>query len=94
MIKLIQKIDLETGISFLEKVKSDELTSGLADKYRIFTFNTAMDVWDCVHNLEKEPAVQLSDTFGNQLYGQVQHISVNRTVITFTEAITGYAKFN
>lgn len=61
-----------------------------------FVYNqvAVSDTWDITHNLGKYPAVTTVDSGGNEIIGDVEHLSINAVQITFTQAITGSAYFN
>lgn len=57
-----------------------------------FTQASASDIWTVNHNLGYKPSVQTFTVGGLEMLGEVQHISVNQTVITFNTAVAGTAR--
>jgi hypothetical protein len=51
----------------------------------------SLATWTITHNLLKYPAVMVVDTGGNVVIGEVQYISLNQLVITFSAAFSGKA---
>lgn len=50
--------------------------------------------WTVNHNLAKYPAVTVVDSAGSVVEGDVQHITANQTILTFSSAFAGKAYFN
>jgi hypothetical protein len=61
--------------------------------YRYVKVASAL-VWNVNHNLNKWPAVDIYDTAGELIFGQIEHIDSNNAVITFSEPTSGEAYFN
>jgi hypothetical protein len=58
-----------------------------------YSHPVASTVWTINHNLGYHPALIELSTLGYlQIEGQVQHVSVNQTVVTFNSSIAGYAR--
>lgn len=64
------------------------------DKNYIHYQNTASDTWLINHNLNKYPAVNVVDSAGNEVVGDVEYIDVNNLKITFMGAFKGKANLN
>lgn len=64
------------------------------DKNYIHYQNTASNLWIINHNLNKYPAVNVVDSAGNEVVGDVEYIDVNNLKITFTGAFKGRANLN
>ena len=64
------------------------------DKYYIHDQPTASDTWICNHGLSKKPAVEVHDTAGTKVKGQIDHTSLNQTIIRFNKPFSGEATFN
>lgn len=64
------------------------------DKNYIHYQNTASDTWFINHNLNKYPAVNVVDSAGNEVVGDVEYIDVNNLKITFIGAFKGKANLN
>lgn len=48
-------------------------------------------VWTINHLLGYKPVIEMFTLAGVQVYGQVQHTSLDQTVVTFATAQAGYA---
>lgn len=58
-----------------------------------FTQSSPSATWTINHNLGYHPPLIELTTLGYlQIEGQVQHVSVNQTVVNFNSAIAGYAR--
>lgn len=55
---------------------------------------TPAEKWVITHNLECFPSVTIADSAGNTVVGDVQYISENEIIITFTSAFAGNAYLN
>lgn len=51
-------------------------------------------VWEVNHGLMRVPSVVITDANGIEYETQVDHLDINNTVITFSEALAGFADFN
>jgi hypothetical protein len=80
-----------------QPVKNTIDISGLkggGDLSYVHNQTTASSTWSVTHSLIKKPAVTILDDDGYEIEADVQHISDNSVIITFSEAITGTAHFN
>jgi hypothetical protein len=61
-----------------------------------FTYGQAPPaaVWDITHNLGFFPDVQVFDNSGDEVEGDVTHVSDNELVLTFSAPISGVAYLN
>lgn len=50
--------------------------------------------WTINHNLGFRPAVDLYDSLGAKIQGEVQHASVNTTIVSFNTPTAGFARLN
>jgi hypothetical protein len=57
-----------------------------------YTQGSANTVWTINHNFGYKPSVQTFTVGGLEVLGEIQHISVNQTTITFNEAVAGTAR--
>ncbi len=64
------------------------------DKTFEYTQNSAATVWDVTHNLNKFPAVSVTDTALSLVYADIRYYDANRVVLTFSAATSGKAFFN
>ena len=56
-----------------------------------FIQNTPSAVWTINHQLNYKPNVNIEDTNGNTIIGDINHINTNNLTITFSTAVTGKA---
>lgn len=61
-----------------------------------FTFyqNTPSETWLINHNLGFYPSVDLFNTGGMEILGEVVNTSVNQTIVNYNGAIAGSARLN
>jgi len=52
------------------------------------------DVWNLEHNLGRFPAVQIVDTAGSVVIGDIQYVDQNNITITFSAPFQGTAYLN
>jgi hypothetical protein len=52
------------------------------------------DVWNLEHNLGRFPAVQVVDTAGSVVIGDIQYVDQNNITITFSAPFQGTAYLN
>ena len=64
------------------------------DAYYRHVQSLATDTWVVAHNLGKYPAVQVVDSSGQMVIGDVIHDSVNQLTITFSAIFSGEAYCN
>lgn len=64
------------------------------DKHYRFVKVAAAQVWSVSHNLNKWPSVDIYDTAGELIFGQIEHVDSNNCVITFSEPTSGEAYLN
>lgn len=57
-------------------------------------FNAATNVWTFSHNLGRFPAVITTTLAGNEIYGEVDHISENVVEIRWAIPVTGILTVN
>lgn len=55
---------------------------------------SASATWTITHNLGKYPSVTVVDSAGDECEGNVNHVSLTQTVITFSAAFAGRAFLN
>jgi len=70
------------------------IAKGSLDKTFRFSQSMPDSTWQVNHNLEKYPAVSITDTSGNEVEGEVRHIDQNNLVLNFSAAFAGYADLN
>lgn len=59
------------------------------DRHYTHTQISPSKIWDVVHNLNKYPAVTITDSSGNLVIGEVTYLDPNRLMLTFTSAFSG-----
>jgi len=59
-----------------------------------FVQNTPQTVWTITHDLARFPSTVVIDSAGNIVEGDVDYISANQLVISFTGAFSGEAYLN
>lgn len=61
-----------------------------------FEFNqpTPSQQWVINHNLGFKPAVELFNTGSQEIEGDVVHVSINQTVVSFTLGVAGFARLS
>lgn len=60
----------------------------------VYEQSPASDVWTINHALGKYPSVTVVDSAGDEVEGNVNHVSVNQVVLTFSAAFSGRAFLN
>ena len=68
--------------------------TGEFDKNYIHDQLSASSIWTVTHNLNKFPSVSVVDSANTTVIGDIQHLDVNTTIITFTSSFSGKAIFN
>lgn len=71
-----------------------ELVSGSGDLHYEHTQAVPSTTWDITHNLHKRPAVLVEDSAGDEVEGQIDFVTADRLVITFSAAFSGRAILN
>jgi len=72
----------------------NSLTYFAQDKNFVFNQAVAAVSWVISHNLGKLPAVQVFDSAGTPLKGEVNHIDTNNLTILYNNAVSGNAYLN
>lgn len=81
-------LELWTGTTF------EEVITDNGDKHFTFVQGVANTTWNVAHNLAKFPSVQVVDSGGSVVEGDITHTDNNNLVICFTSAFTGKAYLN
>jgi len=68
--------------------------SGGGDKHFTFAQVVSSATWNITHNLEKYPAVSITDLDGHEVFAEVDYINENELVIKFADALAGTAYMN
>ena len=85
--------DGATGKTLNYEIADLALTiSGETTYIEVVTQNTS--VWSIEHNLSRFPAVQVVDTAGSVVIGDIQYIDQNNITITFSAPFAGTAYLN
>lgn len=94
MSKLIKKFDPNSQKSYVGKVKADELEPGIVDARFVHYQDVPAVVWTVVHNLGKKPSVDIIDTAGTKVEGEIEYIDDNSVRIKFAAEFSGRAVCN
>jgi cytoskeletal protein RodZ len=65
--------------------------SGSANTTVVHDQASANATWTMTHNLGRYPAIDIIDSAGNHVIGDIKHNSVNQAVATFDNAFAGKA---
>ena len=55
---------------------------------------SAAATWNVTHNLGRYPSVVITDSAGNVVHGNIEHLNANTTRLTFSAGFAGRADFN
>lgn len=90
----IPGIGLPAGGSIGDRIRKaaggDYSTEWFLPQY-VFTKTEAAIQWDIAHNLGEYPVIQLVDTLNVIIEGEIEHIDINNTKVTFNVALEGKA---
>lgn len=64
------------------------------DKNHRHTQGVPASIWTVTHNLAKRPSVDVVDSAGQHVVGQVDYLDDNTVVLTFSAPFSGEAYFN
>lgn len=98
--KKLKEIDIEKLLFEIDKrldvlKKFDDLTGDVVlDKNYKHTQIQASKIWNINHNLKKIPSVTIIDSGGNEVIGDIKHLSENELTITFSYEFSGSAILN
>lgn len=98
--KKLKEIDIEKLLFEIDKrldilKKFDDLTGDIVlDKNYKHTQIQASKIWNIKHNLKKIPSVTIVDSGGNEVIGDVKHLSENELTIFFSYEFSGSAILN
>ena len=98
--KKLKEIDIEKLLFEIDKrldilKKFDDLTGDIVlDKNYKHTQIQSSRTWNIKHNLKKFPAVTIIDSGGNEVIGDVKHLSENELTISFSYEFSGSAILN
>jgi len=82
-----------TELADMKKVTWETLLEASKDYYA-YEQTTDSVTWTIDHNLGKYPTVAIIDDSGESVIGEIQYVSINQIVLTFSEAISGKAFLN
>lgn len=91
---------LDYGLSINEKVWKRLLCFGTGggggggDKNYLHVQNLAADTWMIFHNLGKYPSIDVIDSAGNLVVGEISHIDLNTSMVIFSVPFGGTATCN
>lgn len=98
--KKLKEIDVEKLLFEIDKrldilKKFDDLTGDIVlDKNYKYTQIQTSKTWNIKHNLKKIPSVTIVDSGGNEVIGDVKHLSENELTISFSYEFSGSAILN
>jgi hypothetical protein len=98
--KKLKEIDIEKLLFEIDKrldilKKFDDLTGDIVlDKNYKHTQIQASKTWNIKHNLKKIPSVTIVDSGGNEVIGDIKHLSENELTISFSYEFSGSAILN
>lgn len=92
-LKLVGKV-IGTAAFVNQELQIQTDFNGDLDKYYLHDQLSAASVWTVTHNLNKFPSVSVVDSANTTVIGDIQHLDVNSTKITFTSSFSGKAIFN
>ncbi|HET6887692.1 MAG TPA: hypothetical protein VFH87_07805 [Candidatus Udaeobacter sp.] len=64
------------------------------DKNYVHVQNLAADTWVIFHNLGKYPAIDVIDSAGSVVIGEISHMDLNSSMVTFSVPFGGVATCN
>lgn len=76
-----------------QNTRSLPTTEG-GDKHYVHPQTSPSVQWICYHNLNKKPSVQITDSAGSVVYGDIQIIDLNICILNFSAPFSGEAHFN
>lgn len=85
-------IDYVTGAPVFLPAKGDPGDPG-GDAHFFDTFTNESSV-TVTHNLGKKPAVTILDTAGDEVVGEINHVSINELTIDFSASFSGSVILN
>ncbi len=71
-----------------------DLINTFVDNNFVHNQAVASDTWNVPHNLGKKCSVQVVDTTGNEIIGDIQWVDNNNVVVRFNTPITGFVYCN
>ena len=83
--------------AYLEISPNDSMQIALdagGDKTYFHEQSSALNVWTISHNLGKRPSIQTFDSAGSQIFGEVEHLDLNTSTVTFASNLIGTATAN
>lgn len=98
--KKLKEIDIEKLLFEIDKrldilKKFDDLTGNVVlDKNYTHQQIEAKNIWNIKHDLKKIPSVTIVDSGGNEVIGDVKHLSENELTISFSYEFSGSAILN
>lgn len=89
---MLRKITTDDALRMMRNV--GQASNKKVDAHYTYNQNTASAIWVVEHNLGKIPSVEVVDSAGTVVIGDVQHNSTNKVTITFTAPFSGKAFLN
>jgi hypothetical protein len=66
----------------------------VSDRHYAHDQASPSSIWTVTHSLGKHPSISVVDSAGTLIMGEVEHLSLNQTRLTFSSAFAGKAYFN
>ena len=83
------------GVDYFTDADIEELVGQvIAQASYIYDQITASTTWLITHNLDKYPSVTIVDTTGNVVLGDVEYISKDQLMVSFSSEFSGKAYLN
>jgi hypothetical protein len=79
------------GIQGIQGLKGDAGNNGINGGNFTFEQQTNATIWNITHNLGYRPAVTVQDYGKITLEGDLSHTDANSLILTFSQAVSGYA---
>lgn len=70
------------------------LAVGGVDAHYRHSQGVPSDTWVIIHNLNKRPAITVTDSAGTVVQGSIQYDSLAQATATFSAPFSGYAECN
>jgi hypothetical protein len=88
------EVTFSSPISGFARLIGDEVPPITTPTSYVHTQSSASSVWTINHNLGFIPSTELFSSGSVEIDGDVEHVSVNQTVVTFLTPISGFARLN
>jgi len=69
-------------------------SSGAGDKHEVYIQGVASAIWNVNHNMGKFPSVDVIDTGGTNVEGDILYVDADNIILTFSAPFTGTCYMN